>query len=583
MYKNNSKILILATAFLCLTCGNYQSETERSREIVNELADEYIESYFDAYPFMALLSNAPDLHPEKLADNSREGIAQLEKKQLQLLTRLNAINPELMDSETQNTYFILKNLLENSLAICTCRMELWNVSPTWTGWQSLFSLMASLLPIETPEQKNKAIKRLSQIPVYLEMEIRNLRAGIQLNYSAPANNVRVVIEQMNALIAGGPENLPYTNIAGESNLNFKEKLESLASLKIIPAIENYRDFLQDEYLIKTRTSFGVNENRDGIECYKASLKYYTTTNFSPKEIHELGLMLVAGILAEVKNLGQKVMGIRDVRKIFFLMNSEPSFRFNNREEILINAERSIESVRAKLQDWFNVVPETKIKVQPFPDFQEKFAPAGEAVAAPEEGGTGLFYINTYNANEQSRAGLQSIVFHESIPGHLFQFAVAAGKKSHPICKYFYLSGHGEGWALYAERLADEMNLYSTDVERLGMLSNQLLRAARLVVDTGIHAFSWSRDESIDYLMSNAGLQRSAAEAEVDRYIAVPGQATAYMVGYLEIINLRDAAEKKLGKAFVLKEFHDLMLEEGTLPLWLLREKAESWIQRNIQK
>jgi uncharacterized protein (DUF885 family) len=193
-------------------------------------------------------------------------------------------------------------------------------------------------------------------------------------------------------------------------------------------------------------------------------------------------------------------------------------------------------------------------------------------------------INAYKANEQSRAGLESTAFHEAYPGHHLQVAIALERENlHPISRYFFLSGFGEGWALYAERLSDEMQLFSSDLDRLGLLSNEGLRAARLVVDSGMHALGWTRQQAIDYLLAHTTENPDGAAAEIDRYIATPGQATSYMIGNLEIRRLREMATKQLGSRFDIKEFHDVILEDGSLPLWVLREKVERWVADTLKQ
>jgi uncharacterized protein (DUF885 family) len=188
-------------------------------------------------------------------------------------------------------------------------------------------------------------------------------------------------------------------------------------------------------------------------------------------------------------------------------------------------------------------------------------------------------INAYNATGQSKAGLESTAFHEAYPGHHMQVAVALERKElHPISRYFFVSGFGEGWALYTERLSDEMGLFTGDIDRIGLLSNEALRAARLVVDSGMHALGWSRQQAIDYLLAHTTETKGHGTSEIDRYIATPGQATAYMIGNLEIRKLRDEAQQRLGGKFDIRDFHDLVIADGTVPLWVLREKVERWIE-----
>jgi len=243
----------------------------------------------------------------------------------------------------------------------------------------------------------------------------------------------------------------------------------------------------------------------------------------------------------------------------------------------------VERAKNAMPKAFGNVPSAPVIVEPYPAFLEKTAPGGQAVPPTADGKPGKYLLNAYKATEQSRAGLESTAFHETYPGHHLQGAVALEKENlHPIQRYFFLSGFGEGWGLYSERLADEMGLFSSDVDRLGLLSNEALRAARLVVDSGMHALGWTRQQAIDYVLAHTTETDARAAAEIDRYIAVPGQATAYMIGSLEIRKLREEAKAKLGDRFDIKAFHDVVLEDGSLPFWVLRLKVNRWIADELK-
>jgi uncharacterized protein (DUF885 family) len=243
------------------------------------------------------------------------------------------------------------------------------------------------------------------------------------------------------------------------------------------------------------------------------------------------------------------------------------------------ARAALARAHAMLPQWFGRVPRAEVVVEPYPAFQEKTAPLGEAQAAAADGSSpGKYLINTYQAEQQSKAGLEATAFHEAYPGHHTQFTIAQERTDlHAISRYFFLSGYGEGWALYTERLADEMGLYGSDLDRLGMLSNEAWRAARLVVDSGIHGLGWSRQQALDYMDAHNTNSHELNAAEVDRYIAVPGQATSYMLGALEIRRLREQAEAALGDRFDIRAFHDLVLEDGAIPLDQLGGKVERWV------
>jgi uncharacterized protein (DUF885 family) len=300
---------------------------------------------------------------------------------------------------------------------------------------------------------------------------------------------------------------------------------------------------------------------------------------TPQAIHDTGLAEMAKIQEEMRAIGKRSFGVEDPQKLIALVKTDPKYRFRSREELIAYAESAVERAKQAVPKYFGRLPKAPVIVEPYPPFLEKTAPGGQAIPPSADGKPGKYMINAYNATAQSRAGLESTAFHEAYPGHHLQIATALEREGlHPIQRYFFLSGFGEGWALYTERLSDEMGLFSSDVDRLGLLSNEALRAARLVVDSGMHALGWTRQRAIDYLLAHTTETPSHAASEIDRYIAVPGQATAYMIGNLEIRRLRAEAERTLGAKFDLRAFHDLLLEDGALPLSAVRTKVEGWIR-----
>jgi uncharacterized protein (DUF885 family) len=324
---------------------------------------------------------------------------------------------------------------------------------------------------------------------------------------------------------------------------------------------------------------GANALPDGDACYKASTRFHITSVLSAEAIHQMGLDQMEKIQQQLSEIGERSFGTTDPAEVLRIVKDDPQYRFSSREEIIQMAEETVERAEAELPNWFGLVPEMTVEVVPYPSYQEKSAPLGQALFLSRDGkSVGQYILNTYQPETQSKSFIESLSIHEAHPGHLFQMYVAqAGAEVHPITGYFFLSGFGEGWALYTERLAEEMGLYTSDVSRVGWLASEAHRSARLVVDTGMHALGWTRQESIDYLGQYTTLTPNQTVAETDRYIAAPGQATSYMVGALEIMNLRSEAEQALGNAFDIKAFHDLVLEDGTVPLAMLREKVNGWI------
>ncbi|MFQ5679003.1 MAG: DUF885 family protein [Gemmatimonadota bacterium] len=572
--------LLLAGCGRSGTPGGAESARDREAARVNALADAYVEAYFDHFPQQATLSGYTEGDHGRLSDNSLEGWAKWRAAEDDLLARLRKVDATALEgSPGETTYGFLRHQLESAVEFRACRMELWNVSPTWTGWQSELALLASTQPISTPEERRAARERFARLPRYLEEEIHNLREGLRLGYSAPKTNVRAVIEQMDALLAAPVSESPFVGMAPDSFPAFRAEMEELERSALRPAIGRYRDFLREVYLAAARQAVGVDANPDGDSCYRAAIRYHATVRVDPREVHETGLREMARIREEMRTVARRSFGTDDVRGALERLRTDPDFLFAGRSEMIEYARSAVHRSAEAVPEWFGRLPHSRVVVQAYPPFQEKSAPGGFYNPPAADGSRpGIYLINTYQAERQSRANVEPTAFHETYPGHHLQGAIALERTDlHPISRFFFLSGFGEGWALYAERLADEMGLYSSDVDRLGMLSAEAQRAARLVVDAGMHALGWTRRRAIDYLRENTALSRASAVAEVDRYIAVPGQATSYMLGSLEIQRLRELAERAQAAEFDIREFHDRVLEDGAVPLPLLARKIERWV------
>jgi uncharacterized protein (DUF885 family) len=251
--------------------------------------------------------------------------------------------------------------------------------------------------------------------------------------------------------------------------------------------------------------------------------------------------------------------------------------FKSRDDLIRYSQAALARAKAAVPEWFGLLPTADVRIEPYPKYREKNGSSEYNPPAEDGSRPALFYINAYEAEKKSRAPAESTAFHETIPGHHLQMAIALERKNiHPIGRYIFNSGFVEGWALYSERLADEMKLYSSDLDRLGMLSEQAFRASRLVVDTGIHSMGWTRQQAIDYMLAHTAEAADDISAEVDRYIVWPGQATAYMLGMLEIQDSRDQAKQAMGARFDIKAFHDRVLEDGAVPITFLSSKIRSW-------
>jgi uncharacterized protein (DUF885 family) len=294
-------------------------------------------------------------------------------------------------------------------------------------------------------------------------------------------------------------------------------------------------------------------------------------------VHEIGVREVARFDADMKAIAERSFATGDVPALMQRLRTDRQYTFRTRDELIAYSQAALARARAAAPQWFGILPKADVRIEAYPAFREKSGAPGE-YNPPSEDGTrgGLFYINASQPEKTTRADNESTAFHETLPGHHLQVAIAVERKDiHPIGRYLFNSGYVEGWALYAEELADEMQLFSGDLDRLGMLSSQNWRAARLVVDTGLHALGWTRQQAIDYMLAHTPQSAESAASEVDRYIIWPGQATSYMLGRIEILAMREEARKAAGAAFDIKAFHDRVLEDGGVPLTFLREKLRA--------
>jgi len=575
-----SRRLLAILALSLAACAPADPSAEIARQI-NAIADHYAEEWARAFPDQASIAGAAIAPADQLPDISPEAYARWRATEDSLLAALNAVDLSTLPDTAAAfvTHGFLSTVLRDGIAWRVCRMELWNVSQTWTGWLSVFATLSEGQPVGTAEQRAGAVRRYAQIPRYVRQEIANLREGIRLGYTMPRHNVESMIRMADALLAAPVAESPYVVMAKDSFPDFRSAMEALETDSIRPAIAAYRDFLSAEYVPAARTAIGVSANPDGAACYAAAVKYHATVAMTAQEVHQVGLDQMAVIRGEMETIAERLFGNRDVAAALTRLRGDAAYQMGSRDNMLAVARDAVARAKAAAPQWFGIVPRADVVVQPVPAFAEASAP-GAFYTNPAEDGSrpGIYSLNLRGAETTPRAGIEATAFHEAFPGHHLQGAIALERTSlHAVSRYIYLSGFGEGWALYTERLADEMGLYTGDVDKMGLLSNEALRAARLVVDAGMHGLGWSRDQAIEYMLANTAESRESVTSEVDRYIAVPAQATSYMLGNLEIRRLRAQAEQALGDRFDIKAFHDRVLEDGSVPLSMLRAKIERWI------
>jgi uncharacterized protein (DUF885 family) len=546
---------------------------------VTRLADEYFAGLVERTPELATFWGLEDARHEGVFDASPEAFARWRDREDAWFTRVSAISAAGLEGKpAEVTLAVLRESLESARGSRVCRPELWSVSQLF-GWQVAYPRLGSIQPLGDSAARAQALTRWRAIPRLIDQDIANLREGVKAGYTAPRGNVDAVLQQIDALIAAKPDASPFSLMAGrDSTPEFRTALVGIVRDEITPALKRYRAYLADEYRAQARTDPAVAALPNGADCYRAATRAFTTLDMPPREVHELGLREMARIEKEMRAIGERSFGTSNVRSLLERLRTDRRYTFRSREELIRVAEDAVARAKAAAPKMFSRMPKADMIVEPCQAFEEKSGCPGSYSPASEDGSRpGRYRINAGSPRTTPRAAAEATAFHEGIPGHHFQVALAAERPgAHPLTRYLFNSGFGEGWALYAEQVANELGLYSSDLDQLGRLSSDALRAARLVVDPGIHALGWSRQQAIDYMLAHTAESKAFIESEVDRYIILPGQATAYMIGRLEIERLRHEAEQRMGPRFDIRAFHDHVLEDGSVPLAFLRQKIERW-------
>jgi uncharacterized protein (DUF885 family) len=551
---------------------------------VAALADRYYAFRLQTRPEIAYFAGVASERHDGLWDNSPAAIAAEQAVEDELLRELASIDDAaLAGSADWVTHGFLQHALTSARDLRICRYELWGVSQM-DGWQLNYTQLAELQPVGTPELRRQALARWRQLPAWIDREILNLRAGLDAGYSSPQSAVRRVIEQLDGLLAVPAEDSPFASPARrDTDAEFKQAFLDLVRDGILPAARRYRAFLADEYLGRARSELSVTANPDGRACYEASLRSYTTVDRGPEEIYALGQQTVAANRERVIALGRAAYGLDDFAAIIARIKQDPENRFRDKQDLLEFSADALQRSRAAVPQWFGRVPARDAVIEPYPDYQD-----GTGVSMRYEPGQGerpgVFRISLYQPGEQTRGNAEATAFHEVWPGHHLQVAISQeleaqqGGSLHPISQISWYSGMGEGWARYAEALADEMGLYRTVAGPIGRLA---WPARGMVVDPGIHVMGWTREQAIAFMDEAGRMTAHELEEMVDRIAVLPGQLTAYDTGGLEILALRQLAEQRLGAAFDVRAFHDRILENGTVPLVMLRAHIEGWVESRI--
>lgn len=474
------------------------------------------------------------------------------------------------------------------------RVELLPIDQMWSRNLLMGQLASgtSAQPFKTFEDYENWLKRLDGFVIWLRSAEDRMKEGVSIRYILPSSLIIKVIPQLKAMTNENiEEHLFYSPVKQFPKSFSKEEKEQLRVAfkrmlgeKLIPAFSSLYTYVSTEYLEAGRTSSGIDAISNGKEYYKFAIKKYTTTDLGAKEIHQIGLNEVSRILSEMNKVKEEVAFEGDLRAFFdHVRDHKDLMPYKNPEQVIANFNRIHKAMKPRLKQLFSTAPKTKFIVKQTEEFREASASAEYNSGSLEDNRPGVFYVPIPDATIYNVFEDESLFLHEAIPGHHYQVSLTQENDSLPeFRKNLWYSAYGEGWALYTESLGKDLGLFKDPYQYFGMLSAEMHRAIRLVVDTGLHSMGWTREQAIQYSLDNQAYSKAIVTSEIERYMANPGQALSYKIGQLKILELRSKAKEALGDKFDIKEFHDMVLQTGCIPLAILEEQTNQWLASKLE-
>ncbi len=558
---------------------------------LERLADEAWDAALAANPIGAT-SIGDRRFDDRVEDISPGAVAAERRRLTDLLERIRSIPADALDGRDAVTREALLAFVRMDLDVREADVARWAVDPL-EGPQVLFLNVASFQPLETPDDGDRLLARWGAMDGFIEQRAADVRASAADGLVSAEAPLRKVIDELDDLLrdaAGsaallGPASAPRPAWSPEERSRFDAALATVVEERILPAFARYRSVLVDEILPRARADDrpGLSHVPGGLGAYDRLIHAHTSLERSPEEIHRIGLAEIERIDGELEARAGRVLGTRSRAEAVERLRGDPALQFTTREEVLAAARSALARAQAAIPDWFGILPAAHCEVVEMEAHESKHSTIAYYLQPAEDGSRpGRYYLNTSTPTTRPRYEAEALAFHESVPGHHLQLAIAQELRGLPAFRrHAGTTAYFEGWGLYSERLADEMGLYSGDLDRIGIASFDGWRASRLVVDTGIHALGWSRDRAIGFMLDHTALAPDNIANEVDRYITWPGQALAYKLGQLEIQRLRTAAHERLGAQFDIRAFHDAVLSHGALPLPTLAAVVETTLAEGI--
>ena len=560
-----------------------------SSEPLAKLAEEFFQASLDSSPTSAIMRGHKKYF-DQIEEMTDETFEKETKKVNDFISRLEGINAESLSNREKVTHGMLEFALSSNKDSLLDRS--WEFGAGVSGFTGFLIDYNQQMFVPDSESADMLLKRLELYKRLYTQIAEVQKIGLNNNRVATERNLLRTIDQLENYLGSSLEEDPLLliNFSPEISESFisdwKEKAKKIIDVSIRPTVLAYLDQLKTEHIPKGRTDehSGIMWIEGGEETYLRALRKYTGhKDITVQEVHNVGLSEIDRLKKEFFEIGENVFpGVSTPEEVLQKMQTEPSMRYESKEQMLQLAVDTIERAYKPLEEWFTVFPKSPCKVLPVPAESEQHAPpAYYYPPLPDGSRDGTYFLNTFKAETKSIFEAESVAFHEAIPGHHLDRTIAVELQDVPdFQKYVASTAFVEGWGLYSEQLANEMGLYSNDVQQLGRLGNDAWRACRLVLDTGMHGMGWSRDKAIEFFKANSPIEEINSEIETDRYIAWPGQACSYKMGQLKIEELRRKAEKELGDKFDIRYFHDEVLCDGGITLPILENKIDTFIAKH---
>ena len=595
----NLRLLVaLAATLLMAACGGKEEPAVETGQVdaaaaLHALFDEHFERELEMNPLQATFIG-DYRYNDRLANSfSPEYRAAAQAMDEEFLARLLEIDRDQLGYQDQLSYDIFRINREQSLEGNQFPFHLIPVNQFWlyTNFFVQLGSGSSAHPFKTVKDYDDFLSRADQAAVIVDQIIANMKEGMREEVVQPRILMEKVIPQVEAHVVEDVEDslfyAPVENMPEEFSEEDRARLtaayEDKISNVIIPAYARLANFVGDEYLAASRETVGLYAQPNGESWYEYMVRIRTTTDMTPDEIHQVGLDEVRRIHGQMRDVMDEVGFDGDLKEFFEFVNSDPQFFFDEPEQLIQGYRDMADHINTLAEDLFEVFPKTDFEVRRVEPFREKSASGGAYMAGTPDGSRpGVFYANAYDLSARPKWAMESLYLHEAIPGHHFQIMLQRENEDLPRFRRFGgFTAFSEGWGLYAESLGKEIGVYTDPYQYFGGLNAELWRSIRLVVDTGIHAKGWTRQQVLDFMYENSAVAEARAVSEAERFMAIPGQALAYKVGQLKMRAIRDKAEARLGDKFDVKAFHTQVLKDGAMPLSMLEAKIDRWVDSQI--